>query len=112
MGSYFTLGATKADVIAELAATPTVLECEVNRKGDTLWILHQSAQNPNVRLIECCLLIDQKGYGWGYKPMDETMGPYYYDCPVSYIDKASAPLNESSKRWREEVLARVKGKVR
>lgn len=40
--------------------------------------------------------------GWGYKSMDESCGPNYYDCPISYLDKANAPVGYAE-AWRAEV---------
>jgi hypothetical protein len=40
--------------------------------------------------------------GWGSKAMDETVGPNYYDCPISYLDLASAPTGYAV-AWREAV---------
>lgn len=40
--------------------------------------------------------------GWGHKSMSESCGPCYYDCPVSYLDKASAPTGYAA-AWREKV---------
>jgi len=38
------------------------------------------------RWIECDLLRYQRGFGWGYKDMEESMHPYYYSCPLSYLE--------------------------
>ncbi|HEV2680823.1 hypothetical protein [Paraburkholderia aspalathi] len=48
-----------------------------------------------------CDLLQRSGDQWGYKPMDESMHPYYYSCPLSYL--AMAP--EQSAEWREGVRA-------
>ena len=37
--------------------------------------------------------------GWGYKDMDESMGPSYYNCPLSYLDLTPVVNPE----WRESV---------
>ena len=37
--------------------------------------------------------------GWGFKDMDESMGPSYYNCPLSYLDLTPAINHE----WRESV---------
>ena len=39
--------------------------------------------------------------GWGYKPMDETMGPYRFNCPARILDAATEPLNDCARDWRE-----------
>jgi hypothetical protein len=42
---------------------------------------------------------------WGYKDMDESMGPYEYDCPLALLDKLGPPPNEWAANWREKVRA-------
>ena len=41
------------------------------------------APGQSLRYIRCDLL-QRSGGQWGYKPLDESMHPYYYSCPVSY----------------------------
>jgi len=36
---------------------------------------------------------------WGYKDMEECMGPCYYSCPLSYLEIAPVANEE----WRQEV---------
>lgn len=48
-----------------------------------------------------CDLLECSGGQWGYKPMDEAMHPYYYSCPMSYLDM----VPEQSREWREGVRA-------
>jgi hypothetical protein len=50
------------------------------------------------RYIQCDLL-KGGGNGWGYKSMDESMHPYYYSCPLSYLDLAP----EQCAEWRQKV---------
>lgn len=42
---------------------------------------------------------------WGYKPMDESMHPYFYSCPLSYLELTQqyAPTDDNSKTWRAMV---------
>jgi hypothetical protein len=42
-------------------------------------------------------------YGWGYKSMDESMGPAYYTCPLSYLDMVPMPDSPYAREWREKV---------
>lgn len=48
-----------------------------------------------------CDLLDRHGDQWGYKPLDESMHPYYYTCPLAYLELAPVQCAE----WRERVLA-------
>jgi len=51
-------------------------------------------------VIECDLLQRQDGY-WGYKAMSESAGPFYYSCPLSFLDRAP----EVNPEWRAKVRA-------
>ena len=46
-----------------------------------------------------CDLLDCDRYGWGYKSMDESMGPCQYSCPLEFLD--ITPVQCES--WREQV---------
>lgn len=48
-----------------------------------------------------CDLLQRSGGEWGYKAMDESAAPYYYSCPLRYLDMAK-PL---SPEWHEKVRA-------
>jgi hypothetical protein len=45
------------------------------------------------------------GSGWGYKDMCESSGPYYYSCPLSYLDMVPMPDSPYAPEWREKVRA-------
>jgi hypothetical protein len=46
-----------------------------------------------------CDLLKGSGGEWGHKPLDESMHPYYYSCPLRFLDRA--PVRSSE--WRERV---------
>lgn len=48
---------------------------------------------------------DVAGGNWGYKDMDEGMGPNCYSCPLSYLDLVPPDSSEYAVRWRERVRA-------
>lgn len=52
-------------------------------------------------------LLEPDSRGWGYKTMDESMGPYYFNCPRKLLDMLDPPVNELAATWR----ARVRGEV-
>lgn len=79
-------------------------------RGNVLWsVVHIVAQGDTLPDIAPgdgyyyirCDLLERSGDRWGYKPMDESMHPYYYSCPLGYL--AMAP--ERSVEWREGVRA-------
>ncbi len=46
-----------------------------------------------------CDLLESSSEGWGYKALEESSHPYYYDCPLHYLDLAP----EQSADWRSGV---------
>jgi len=66
-------------------------------------------------LIVGVVIVFERRGDWLYlKTMDESMGPYYYDCPVRILDQLS-PLESfgcnmsSAAEWRQECRARAQG---
>lgn len=94
-----------ADCIKQQATMKTLAHCTT---GNNLWVVFERTKPDNTTLKFVCLFMIQR-YGardWGYKPVDESMGPFYYNCPESYLDMADGgEINESSKEWREQVRA-------
>ncbi len=115
MGWYFSRQ-SKSDLVQELIApqeshVASIKTIAHTLCGDVLWSVTEfTAKRPNVhpelesgeslRFIRCDLLQSSDGE-WGYKPMDESMHPYYYSCPLSYLELAP----ERSREWREGVRA-------
>jgi hypothetical protein len=114
MGSYYTYGATRKDIIAEVTkgwtredgtGTQAIRHCA---RGNTLYVVHETtAADETYRFIGVYLLLKDRE-GWGYKPMDEAMGPYQFNCPVSYIELAeekpkAGGLGKTSDEWRRRV---------
>ena len=44
-------------------------------------------------------ILEYRNGQWYNKPVDESMGPYYYSCPLAYLDLASV----ENPAWRESV---------
>lgn len=117
MGWLFTRGQTRADLIHrltkpeenDLSSYRTLAHC---CKGNVLWAVQEVTFKQHTprfekgaphRFIGCYLLgYDRDCRGWGYKDMEESMHPYHYHCPLSYLDMAP----EACPAWREEVRKR------
>lgn len=121
MGWLYTEGATKEDVVEEIVSRyrkersgrkeGEIFSVEHSRRGNCLWMLCEVEKKfkGTQRFIVLFLLDTARGAS-GYKDLDETMGPFYYNCPVSFIRRATDPLNESSANWREKVLGIAEAK--
>ena len=52
--------------------------------------------------------IDMKDYwNFSYKDMDETMGPYNYDCPKGILDLLTSTESEYAKEWRKQCYENI-----
>jgi len=66
----------------------------------TVWEVSYTKDGKDIlsrkRHIGCDLMESQPHYGWGYKDMDESCGPYYFNCPFSYLKMVPC----ANVRWR------------
>lgn len=113
MGWLFTPGQSRSQLIERLirhddnerARHLTLAHCV---RGNVLWTVREvtfktteSGYLPGFpqRYIGCDLMACQRGFGWGYKDMSESMGPCYYHCPLAYLDR----VPEANAEWRAAV---------
>lgn len=68
--------------------------------GDVYYAAMQSARTGEVWAL--IALTDIDGHEFGYKDMDETMGPYCFDCPNSILKLLTPTDNEYAKDWRKK----------
>lgn len=106
MGWLFTEGQSRADLIHRLTEPwsndGTDAHCLHHTcVGNVLWTVweHRHADGSAKRYIGCDLMRTQRSYGWGYKDMAESMHPYYYSCPLKYLEL----VPPASEAWREGV---------
>ena len=112
MGWYFSRQ-TRAQLIQELIRPQDSdrAHSEViahTLRGNVLWSVvrvtakqaggRDLAEGESTTFIRCDLL-QGSGGEWGHKPLEESMHPYYYTCPLRYLDMA--PVR--SAEWRDGV---------
>ena len=70
--------------------------------GSHVW---QLVQRPDgTKYITLDLIAKERGGGWGYKNLDEDCGPYFFDCPLSLLDRADPPATPNATAWRAKVV--------
>ncbi len=89
--------------------TTCVAKCfrgNVCYKG-TLWVVwERTFANPDGSVAKAperwigCDLMQRSGGDWGYKDLDESCGPYYYNCPEKYLNMVPEVANQE---WRDAV---------
>ncbi len=99
MGWSFTKNQSKRDLIQRLTSDATDHPMLASSTiGNHLWTVRR---HPTLGLyIRLDLLSKEKGYGWGYKAMSEAMYPYYYTCPLRYLEIVPVANQE----WRNAVI--------
>jgi len=115
MGWLYTQGQTKKELVDHLTnmdyADGRTHECLAHStRGNILWSVwkHEQKDGRIITVIHCDLLSSQRDYGWGYKGMCEEVHPYYYTCPLKYLDMAYDYINSE---WREKVREYHKNKA-
>lgn len=127
MGWSFTKGATKESIVAvilrpwEFTVTPEdakyynklksgdrsesiVLKHKLS--GNTLWYIRQTTvtradgEVEVTKWIGVSMLESDRGYGWGHKDMDESMGVYASGCPVAWFKEVPCPDSDYARDWR------------
>lgn len=71
----------------------------------TLWAVHEFINwktGETERWIGCYMM-HYSGGMWGYKPMEELMGPHIYNCPLSYLRMVPMPDHQFARDWRRGV---------
>ena len=124
MGWLFRAGSTRRELVEQrtrswatnapdntVVSTVSLAHCyRGNPFSGVLWTVWertytldgQQAQ-PVERWITCDLLRYQKDYGWGYKDMDESMHPFFYSCPLGYLEKVPIDQHGGNAEWRAGV---------
>lgn len=106
MGWLFTEGQTKAELIAHLTEGDSKIRTHSKCvRGSTLWAVQENMEYPG-RFIIAYLLRSDPGYGWGYKPVSESMGPAELSCPIGYLDEVPVADSLYAGPWRTRVRQR------
>jgi hypothetical protein len=98
MGWYYGYNNSRADIIREIT-TDGAKTLRKFTSGNTLWTVQETKDG--AKFIGCYLLQRAGRNEWGYKPMDESMHPYYYSCPLAFLNDAPSACEE----WRLKVRA-------
>jgi len=73
----------------------------------TLWAVHEwkNWKTGETERFIGCYLMHYSGGMWGYKPLEESMGPSMVNCPISYLRMVPVPDSKWAREWRRDVAA-------
>jgi hypothetical protein len=86
----------------------TVTAVKHSRSGNEDWFLYQVEKDGKVDHKFISVMVWEDG---AHKEIDEACGPYYYGCPVEWLDEVPAPKGDSAATWRAEVRRRATPKT-
>lgn len=110
---------SRKELVTHLVDEPqsykTLAHATTRENGQSiLWAVHEfpmdspSETYRGKKFIACYLMDSDKGMH-GYKDMEESMGPYFYSCPLAYLDMVPEVTNQE---WRDGVKARVEAETK
>lgn len=98
--------ATKAQAIRDELANIDVIAWILEHRviGRRLWFLaeQRAGERAGTKWIGLTLIDCRHGEA-AVKAMDESCGPCYYDCPLSFLDRADPPVGTYAPAWRAQV---------
>lgn len=83
----------------------------------TAYIAYEFVQNGERKVFAfVCLLRHvpkaKDGYNFGYKDMDESMGPCEYKCPKTILKMLTPTEHEYAKEWRKRCWDRIEKRAK
>ena len=104
MGWTFVYGFDKQDMVKELLTeTETAKVIDHSLRGSRLWVALSVGKEGDRNPVIALFLLAKDGYSYGYKDMDETCGPFYYDCPLKLLKAAPDSSKFANAEWRAKV---------
>jgi len=94
----------KSELLAELGDKAL----DSGGSGNEFYVL---LKGENGKSFIVLFLLQSVNNSVGYKDMDETAYPFYYNCPKRILDKADPPQTDSAAKWRAACREAAKAKA-
>jgi hypothetical protein len=77
-----------------------------SKVGDVVYIATEFTNKilGETKVMGTVVLTENKNGEFGYKIMDEDMGPFYYDCPPKILKLLSPTDCKQASEWRQKCL--------
>jgi hypothetical protein len=105
-GIHKTVGETKNILIEDYnfvndKLVSTVLK--TSSYGNQFWLLRRITENGNQFITADVILISHKDGMTYYKEMNVGCGPYYYHCPLEWLEMITMERSDSVRNWEDSV---------
>jgi len=101
-GNYNSVEEIKTEITCNTETTTykqSTIVYDYEKQCNVIWgIVHIVKENIDVIF---CAIIQKQNKMYMYKPMDESVHPFYYSCPIKFL----AETTVQSKQWRQNVYA-------
>lgn len=88
-----------------------ILDCSTVKK--VAYMAMRKKDTNEVFALVCLINYSREPmYNFGYKDMDETMGPCYYECPERILNLLTPTTFEYAIEWRKKCRERIEEKKR
>jgi len=77
-------------------------------RGNTLWAIHK---NMSGHIFIACHIMEKHRGSYSVKSMSVDMHPYYYDCPLKYLDVVTCSDSKGEIEWRAKVVSLAQSKT-
>lgn len=91
---------TKEAVVAELLGDGYHKTIAHRLVGHSLWCVKEGPKDGRYIAL---FLLQSSRHGWGYKDMDESCHPYYYNCPLSFLALRTCKTGKYAAEWLAKV---------
>jgi len=91
--------------------TLKVIDCFATISEAYLAMETSTENSREVFAVVCRIHYNSKEYfNFGYKDMDETMGPYYYNCPERILNLLTPTTSQYAIEWRKKCREKIERK--
>lgn len=97
-GMYSVLKSSMVGRVYYAAISINKKSCGKDENGSTIYVDVPSQQREVFAVIT---LTSVYNGDFGYKDMDETNNPGYYDCPLCILDLLTETTSDNAREWRE-----------
>lgn len=88
-----------------------VLDSAIVHRKEYYAAVERITKETGAREVWCAVFllnfVPSDSYGFGYKDMTESMGPYVCQCPRRILDLLTPTDNETANEWRERCRKRI-----
>ena len=92
----------KEEILSDYRHHPNWKILKTALVGSCFWMALHSLKTDEKFIV--LYLMEKHDGVYGYKDMDETMHPFFYNCPLSLLDLTTSPKNEANP-WRRAMRA-------